>query len=185
VATRALRSAIAICFAFGWCGVFGAPACTKTYSCTGDFETKSCTGLDASTCAQVHGCRARKPTCVNGCDVGVNCDQDGACAHVNGACTALCATAFGSEDCSELTASLGVGGPAIHECEWTNDGADGGSSCESVCLPLSSEKDCAEQSAAGCAWVVCEGTANDDCSSYSGDDCPTYLGCDRTSDAVP
>ncbi|HVW24276.1 MAG TPA: hypothetical protein VHC69_02855 [Polyangiaceae bacterium] len=182
--SRALRPVIAACFAFGFCAVFGAPACTKTYSCTGDFETKDCAGLDADTCTKVHGCRARKPACMNGCDLGLNCDQTGACAHpADGSCTSLCATAFGESDCNELTAS--IGGPSLHECEWTTDDTDGGSSCQSVCLPLKNETACTQQAAAGCSWVACEGKVNDDCSSYSGDDCPTFLGCDRTSDAVP
>jgi hypothetical protein len=145
---------------------------------------KDCSRLDADTCTHVHGCHTRKAGCVNGCDVGIGCDVAGSClVDTSGTCTSLCAGAQ-QDDCNGLTASLGVGGPSLHECEWTTDGADGGTTCQSVCPPLKSEKSCSQQSAAGCAWVVCEGTVKDDCSSYSGDECPTSLGCDRTTDAV-
>jgi hypothetical protein len=167
---------------FGWCGVFGAPACSKTYSCTGDFMYKDCSRLDSATCTKVHGCRRRTPTCVTGCDVGIGCGTAD-CLNPPGTCTSLCAGAQ-EDDCNGLTSSLGVGGPALHQCEWNADGADGGASCQSVCSPLTSEKSCSQQASAGCVWVVCEGTVKDDCSSYSGDECPTYLGCDRTTDAV-
>jgi hypothetical protein len=185
VASRALRFIIVACFTVGWCGVFGAPACSKTYSCTGDFMYKDCSRItDAATCTQVHGCHTRKPTCLNGCDVGIGCDDPAAvCGHISG-CSSPCAGVLDETECTDFTASLGAGGPSIHQCEWSTDGADGGGSCQSVCLPLNSEKSCAEQASAGCTWVVCEGTVKDDCSSYSGDECPTSLGCDRTTDAV-
>jgi hypothetical protein len=184
VVSRALRSVVAVCFAVGWCGLFGAQACSKPYSCAaGDFMYKECARLtDAASCTQVHGCHTRKAGCVNGCDVGIGCDSSTTC-NVTGGCTSLCAGA-GVDDCNGLTTSLGAPGLALHECEWNTDGADGGASCQSVCSGLKSEKSCSEQSAAGCVWVVCEGTVKDDCSSYSGDDCPVSLGCDRTQAAV-
>lgn len=171
---------MALCFAVGCGGVFGAPACSKTYSCTGEFMYKDCSRLDADTCTHVHGCRTRKAACVNGCDVGIGCGTEDCLASP---CASRC-TGAERDDCAGLTASLGVAAPSLHLCTWTTDGADGGESCQSVCPPLKSEKSCSEQSAAGCTWVACEGTVKDDCSSYSGDECPTSLGCDRTSDAI-
>jgi len=182
VASRRVRSFIAVSFGVGISGVLGLPACDKTYSCVGDFSSSSCSVLDASTCTKVHGCSARTPTCLNACDAG-NCDSTD-CRKVSGGCTSLCPGALAEDECDGLLASLGAGGPSVQECEWSADGADGGAACRSVCNALDDEKACEQQAAAGCTWVECEGTAKGDCSSYSGDDCPTYLGCDRTSAAI-
>jgi hypothetical protein len=171
---RALRSVTVVMLGVGACSTLSAPACGGGDTCGGTISS-SCADLDVASCAKAQGCHTVPGTCTSLCETpGVNCATSG-CQLVGGACKPHCEGVTDEATCLSFTASVGIGSPEVHECEW---GADG---CKSPCGTFTTHDACQAERVAGCLWTECAGAPKGPCSSYSGSDCPTFLGCDRTS----
>jgi hypothetical protein len=162
------RAAASLLLGLGGFGIAGAPACGDPATCGGNID-RACSDFSTDECPKAPGCHAVPGRCASVEEQGCVCASSG------NTCKSGCDCAGDEASCRSNVASTGIGSPEIQQCMWD------GSTCKSLCPPITTPDACRAQQVAGCTWIECAGQPKGPCSAYSGDNCPTLLGCDRVA----